>query len=249
VLRHEVTVLRRHVARPRIDRAGPSRIRGAGPTASHTAPTPSIRHARDVAALAPRPGQTPLDQPHRPSGRPSISPWLRHLILRLAAENPTWGYRRIHGELVRLGYKLVPSTVWLLLKRAGIDPAPRRAGLTWRQFLSTQAQGILACDLLPRRHGAAQAPVRPIRDRACHPPRPRPGRDRQPDRGVGSPTGTRSGPPTTTHSHSGWTNNWGPGHQVRTAHRTSVDTRAAPEGTDIATNAGALPPRVRHGHG
>ena len=71
---------------------------------------------------------------------------MRRLILRLAAENPTWGYRRIHGELARLGFKLAPSTVWLLLKRAGIDPAPRRAGLTWRQFLSVQAEGILACD-------------------------------------------------------------------------------------------------------
>jgi putative transposase len=64
----------------------------------------------------------------------------------MAAENPTWGYRRIHGELVRLGYKLAPSAVWLLLNRAGIDPAPRRAGLVWRQFLSAQADGILACD-------------------------------------------------------------------------------------------------------
>jgi putative transposase len=64
----------------------------------------------------------------------------------MAAENPTWGYRRSHGELARLGYRVAPSSVWLLLKRAGIDPAPRRAALTWRQFLSAQAQGILACD-------------------------------------------------------------------------------------------------------
>jgi len=64
----------------------------------------------------------------------------------MAAENPTWGYRRIQGELMRLGYRLAPSTVWLLLKRAGIDPAPRRAQLAWRQFLSAQAEGILACD-------------------------------------------------------------------------------------------------------
>jgi transposase InsO family protein len=84
--------------------------------------------------------------PHRPPGRPSVSTQLRQLILRMAAENRTWGYRRIHGELARLGYKLAPSTVWLLLKRAGIDPAPRRAGPTCRQFLSAQAKGILACD-------------------------------------------------------------------------------------------------------
>jgi putative transposase len=68
------------------------------------------------------------------------------VILRIAAENPTSGYRRIHGELARLGYKLAPSTVWLALNRAGIDSALRRAGLTCRQFLSAQAAGIVACD-------------------------------------------------------------------------------------------------------
>ena len=64
----------------------------------------------------------------------------------MASENPTWGCRRLHGELARLGYRVAPSTVWLLLKRAGIDPAPRRADLSWRQFLSAQAEGMLACD-------------------------------------------------------------------------------------------------------
>jgi putative transposase len=73
-------------------------------------------------------------------------PELRRLILPMAADNPTWGYRRIHGELARLGQNLAPSTVWLLLKRGGIDPAPRRASLTWQQFLAAQAEGILACD-------------------------------------------------------------------------------------------------------
>src|SRR6266487_1861308 len=64
----------------------------------------------------------------------------------MAAENPTWDYRRVQGELTRLGYTIAPSTVWLVPQRAGIDPAPRRAGLTWRQFLSAQAEGIVACD-------------------------------------------------------------------------------------------------------
>ncbi len=85
-------------------------------------------------------------KPHRPPGRPPLSPVLRRLIVRMAAENPTWGYRRVHGELAQLGYRVAPSTVWLLLNRAGIDPAPRRAELTWRQFVSAQAEGILACD-------------------------------------------------------------------------------------------------------
>jgi putative transposase len=74
------------------------------------------------------------------------APELRRLVLRLASENPIWGYRRIQGELASLGYSLAPSTVWSTLKRAGIDPTPRRSGPTWRQFLATQAHGILATD-------------------------------------------------------------------------------------------------------
>jgi putative transposase len=67
-------------------------------------------------------------------------------VLRLARENPTWGYRRIHGELCRLGYRIGASTVWTILQRAGVDPAPARSALTWRQFLRAQAQGVLAVD-------------------------------------------------------------------------------------------------------
>ena len=64
----------------------------------------------------------------------------------MARDNPAWGYRRIHGELTGLGYKVAPSTVWQILKDAGIDPAPRRSGQTWRAFLAGQAKTILAAD-------------------------------------------------------------------------------------------------------
>jgi transposase InsO family protein len=66
--------------------------------------------------------------------------------MRLAAENSSWGYRRIHGELAGLGYQIAASTVWSILQRAGIDAAPRRDGPSWRQFLRVQARGILATD-------------------------------------------------------------------------------------------------------
>jgi hypothetical protein len=64
----------------------------------------------------------------------------------MAGDNPSWGYRRIHGELSGLGYKLAPSTVWQILIDAGIDLAPRRSGQTWRAFLAGQAKTILAAD-------------------------------------------------------------------------------------------------------
>ena len=77
-----------------------------------------------------------------PAGRPNI----RDLALRLARENPEWGYRRIHGELAGLGVRVSASTVWEILKNAGTGPALRRTGPAWSQFLRSQADAILACD-------------------------------------------------------------------------------------------------------
>jgi putative transposase len=64
----------------------------------------------------------------------------------LARENPTWGYRRVHGELAGLGIRLAPSSVWAILRRRGVDPAPRRSGPSWTEFVRAQAKGIVACD-------------------------------------------------------------------------------------------------------
>jgi putative transposase len=79
-------------------------------------------------------------------GRPPAWPTVRALVLRLAAENPAWGYRRIAGELAGLGRKAGASTAWRTLRKAGINPAPRRSGPNWGGFLRAQASGVLACD-------------------------------------------------------------------------------------------------------
>jgi transposase len=75
------------------------------------------------------------------SGRPATHRKVRSHVLRLAWENESWGYRRIHGELAGLGITVAPSTVWEILKSAGIDPAPHRNGSEWADFLRSQAQG------------------------------------------------------------------------------------------------------------
>jgi putative transposase len=80
------------------------------------------------------------------TGRPATGRNIRALVLRLARENPGWGYRRIHGELAGLGVEIAASTAWEILKKAGIEPVPRRKGPTWSQFLRSQAEAILACD-------------------------------------------------------------------------------------------------------
>src|SRR5947199_856974 len=146
VLRHEVAVLRRQVRRPRlswVDRAVFAALtRLLSPACQLpriVTPGTILRWHRDLVKQR-------WTQPRRRTAGRRTAPELRRLILRLASENSSWGYRRIHGELAGLGYQIGASTVWSILKRAGIDPAPRREGPSWRQFLRVQARGILATD-------------------------------------------------------------------------------------------------------
>jgi putative transposase len=83
--------------------------------------------------------------PKRP-GRPPTVRSIRVLVSRLVRENPSWGYRRVHGEMLVLGVKVAASTVWEILKDADIDPAPERASSTWASFLRSQTEALLACD-------------------------------------------------------------------------------------------------------
>ena len=144
VLRHQLAVMRRQVGRPELtddDRSLLGALAAALPRRLRegwlVTPDTLLRwHRRRVARH--------WTQPSRPPGRPPTTPELRRLVLRLAKENPTWGYRRIHGELSRLEYSIAASTIWQILKTAGIDPAPERASVTWPEFLRSQA--AVACD-------------------------------------------------------------------------------------------------------
>jgi putative transposase len=106
-------------------------------------PDTVLRWHRDLVARR----HAASSRPKRP-GRPRTVRSIRALALRLARENPGWGYRRIHGELLVLGVKVAASTVWEILKEAGIDPAPERTCSTWADFLRSQADALLACDFL-----------------------------------------------------------------------------------------------------
>ena len=105
------------------------------------------------------------------SGRPPTSRNVRSVVLRLARENESWGYRRIHGELAGLGVTVAPSTVWQILKRAGIDPAPRRDGPGWAGVPAIPGAGDPGAGLLHRRPAQRREGLCPCRDRARHPPR------------------------------------------------------------------------------
>jgi len=84
--------------------------------------------------------------PHRRPGRPPIDAALRALIVRLAVENPIWGYRHIHGELVGLGSAVAPSTVSSILEQAGLDPSRQPHQQSWRAFLKANARHVIGCD-------------------------------------------------------------------------------------------------------
>jgi hypothetical protein len=106
-------------------------------------PDTALRRHRDLVARR----HAAQSRPHR-GGRPRTVRSIRALVLRPARENPSWGYRRLHGELLVLGVKVAASTVWEILREAGIDPAPERACSTWADFLRSQADALLACGFL-----------------------------------------------------------------------------------------------------
>ena len=148
MLRHQLAVLRRRQPRrPKLDwadRALLATLLGVIPKPLRqglrllVTPDTIVRWQRDIVrrrwAARSACGRT---------GRPATRRNIRALVGRLARENPDWGYRRIHGELAGLGVNVAASTVWEILRASGIDPAARRTGLTWPQFLRSQAEAIL----------------------------------------------------------------------------------------------------------
>ncbi|MDT0549334.1 integrase core domain-containing protein [Streptomyces lonegramiae] len=151
-LRHQITVLERQLGDARL-RFTPS-DRALLAALLHRMPFPTLRRLRLLVRpdtvlrwhrdLARR-QHAASSRPKRP-GRPRTVRSIRILVLRLARENPNWGYRRLHGELLVLGVKVAASTVWKILKDAGVDPAPGRSSSTWASFLRSQAGALLACD-------------------------------------------------------------------------------------------------------
>ena len=149
VLRHENTVLRRHVKKvcyrtqDRLWFAALSALIPRRRWAEVFPVTPGTMLTWHRKLAAGKYSTTPYR-----SGRRPTDERVRTLVIRMATENPLWGHRRVHGELARLGHTIAVSTVWGILHDAGIDPAPRRSSPTWRQFLTTQAHAILAVDFV-----------------------------------------------------------------------------------------------------
>jgi len=150
VLRHQNAVLRRQISRVRYqpaDRLWLAALSQLIPRRRRDevfAVTPATLLAWHRRLVARKWDYTSWRRP----GRPPTAAAIRKLVIRMAIDNPAWGHRRIQGELVRLGHPIAASTVWQILHDAGIDPAPRRPGPTWKQFLTAQAGGILAADFV-----------------------------------------------------------------------------------------------------
>jgi len=146
VLRHELAVLRRQVSRPRLDErdrvflAAASRLlNGKSQHSFFVRPDTLLGWHRQLARRR-------WTYAGRRPGRPSVSEEIHELVLRLARENPRWGYQRIVGELAGVGVRVSATTVAKILREAGLPPADARARLCWREFLRAHAESMLACD-------------------------------------------------------------------------------------------------------
>ena len=146
VLRHQLSVLHRQVPHPRFDDTDRTIISTLARMIDRRRWSAFIVKPATILAGHRRLVAKHWTYPHRYVGRPATAAEIRAMVLRFASENPTWGYRRIHGELGRLGITIAASTIWTILKNARIDPTPHRAPESWTTFLRAQAAGILACD-------------------------------------------------------------------------------------------------------
>jgi hypothetical protein len=145
VLRHQFAVVQRQVGRTRFEPADRALLAAFARVLGRDRWSIFLVRPETILGWHRRLVANHWTYPHRP-GRPSTVVETRRTIVRLARENPTWGYRRIHGELARLGVTIAESTVWAILKTAGIEPAPGRTSESWTTFLRRQAVGIVACD-------------------------------------------------------------------------------------------------------
>src|SRR5256885_486566 len=263
-LRHQLAVLQRQLDGQQVRFALVDRAWLAG--LLHPLPRPTLRRLRLLVRpdtvlkwhrdlIARR--HAAVSRPRR-RGRPRTLRSIRALVLRLASENGSWGYRRVHGELLTLGIKVAPSTVWEILHEAGIDPAPRPGRHHLDGLPALPSPGAAGRGLHRDRDTDRSPDVHTDGDRTRQPPDPGPGRHGAPDRRLGRPGRTQPGDGSRRPLRQNQVPDPGSGRQVprhvrRDPRRRRYQGRAqrypgAPDERDHGTLGADLPPRTAGPH-